>query len=154
MPVEPFDDPFLEQIKAPWFKPHEYVLIQGEMSTEDDIAIQNKLAKVRGQGKEAEITMNLGDVKLMVMQRLVKGWNLTKTVPHGDGTREVPIPYSLANILRLSKRYTDFIYDEINKRNLDPSAEADEQQNFTNAVVDATEDSFETERVLRLKSMS
>jgi len=109
------DDPFLEQIRAAWMKPHEYILIQGELSAEDDFAIQNKLVKMNGkQAKAQEFTLNLGDVKRIKLERMVKGWNivLTKHLPDGS-TREVPVPFSAANILKLPKRYVDYMDAEI-----------------------------------------
>jgi hypothetical protein len=149
------DDPFLEQIRADWMKPHEWILIQGEMTTEDNVVIQNKLAKISaGQAKKKEFTLNLGDVMLAKLERMVKGWNIivTRTTPDGS-TREVPIPYSVQNIRKLPKRYTDFMDKEINKRNPDP--DEDEQEAFLPSVVDSSEEtSFETEKVYRLKSSS
>lgn len=146
------EDAFLEQIHADWMQPSEYVLIKSEMSTEDDIAIQNGLAVTRGKGKKAEIAMQLGNVKLLTLEKMVKGWNLFRTIQKPDGTtQEIPIPFSVAMIRKLPKKYTTFIYKEIDKRNPDPDEE--EEEAFLPDVIDSSEGSLDEERILKTKTL-
>jgi len=123
----PFED--TEQIKAPWFKPGEYVIIQTEMYAEDDIFIKNQLmsseSSAQDKNKKTTFNYNLGDVQLLTLQRMIKGWNLYKK--QKDGTT-IPIPFALENIRRLPKPYFDYVYKEINDRNPDMSEQ--EQQTF------------------------
>ena len=142
------DDPFLDQIRAPWMGKDEWVLIKAEMSTEDSIAIDNKLGKLKQKGKEAEITLSLGDVKLAKVECMVKGWNLFRTMP--DGTKR-PIPFSVQMVRKLPKRYFDFISSEINKRNEEPEDAEKEQETFLPSVVDSTEGSLDQETSYRMK---
>jgi hypothetical protein len=126
-PQSPFED--TEQIKASWFKPGEYVIIQCEMYAEDDIYIKNQLmsskSNAQDKNKNTTINYNLGDVQLLTLQRMVKGWNLYKT--RKDGTT-IPIPFAPENIRKWGKPYFDFVYAEIDKRN--PDMEAQEAQDF------------------------
>lgn len=135
-PQGPFED--TEQIRAPWFKDGEYVVIQSEMYAEDDIFVKNQLmssqAASKDKNQKTTFNYNLGDVQLLTLQRMVKGWNLYRV---RNGT-PVPIPFALENIPKLSKPYFDFIYQEINARNPDMSEQ--EQQTFlppSSSVIEA-----------------
>jgi hypothetical protein len=142
----------LDTIRAPWMKPHEYILIKAEMDTEDNIAIMNRLSKVSvGASGQQEVSLNLGDVMLAKLECMVKGWNLTKTVPlPGGGTNEVPIPFDRAMIRKLASKYTQFMDREISKRNPDPDAE--EQNSFlTSAAASTAENRSETASASRPK---
>lgn len=135
------------------FRPHEWVLIRTEMSTEDNIIIQNRSAKmagVKGGQKSVDITLTIGDTMLATIERMIVGWNLTKTVygPDGQG-HDMPIPYSTSAVRKLPKRITDFVYKKINEYN--PDEEEEEQERFLPSVVDASEDGLNAERVYRLK---
>lgn len=135
------------------FRPHEWVLIRTEMTTEDSIVIQNRLAKManikQGQ-KNTEITMTLGDSMLATLERMIVGWNLTKAVYDPSGaSRDMPIPYSTSAVRKLPKRITDFVLKKINEYN--PDEEEEEQERFLPSVIDASEDNLNTERVYRLK---
>lgn len=135
-PQGPFED--TEQIRAPWFKDGEYVVIQSEMYAEDDIFVKNQLmssqAASKDKNQKTTFNYNLGDVQLLTLQRMVKGWNLYRV---RNGT-PIPIPFALENIPKLSKPYFDFIYQEINARNPDMSEQ--EQQTFlppSSSVIEA-----------------
>ena len=135
-PQNPFED--TEQIKAPWFKDGEFVIIQPEMYAEDDIYIKNRLmssqAASKDKNQKTTFNYNLGDVQLLTLQRMVKGWNLYKV---RNGT-PIPLPFAPENIRRLPKPYFDFIYQEINARNPDMSEQ--EQQAFlppSSSVIEA-----------------
>lgn len=108
------------------FRPHEWVLIRTEMTTEDSVVIQNKLAKMGAvkQGQKTEIAMTLGDSILATLERMIVGWNLTKTVYDPTGAaRDMPIPYSTSAVRKLPKRITDFVLKKINEYNPDPDEE-------------------------------
>ncbi len=129
-----------EQIRAPWFKPGEFVLIQTEMYAEDDIAIKNQLmsseANAQDKNKKTVFNYNLGDAQRLTLERMVKGWNIIRT--RKDGTT-YQLPFSIENIRKLPKPYFDFIYKEINDRNPDMSEQ--EQQAFlppSSNVIEAT----------------
>ena len=140
------DDTFLDQIKAPWMGEGEWILIKSEMSTEDSINIDNKLGKLKQHGKQTEITLSLGDVKLAKVECMVKGWNLFRMMPNGQ---KRPIPFSVQMVRKLPKRYFDFISDEINKRNEEPQKDGQEQEQeqerFLPSVVDSTEGNLNEE---------
>lgn len=133
------------------FKPGEYVLLRIEMTAEDDIAVKNRLGKVRGKGKNAEMVMTLGESELAIRERMVLGWGgITRKIADPQGhLKEVPLIFSRENVRRLPKRIWDYIGDKIDELNPDMSEE--EQDNFLPSVVDASEGSYETERVYRLK---
>ncbi len=134
------------------FRQHEWILIRTEMTTEDDVAINNRLAKMSNvkQGQKPEITMTLGDSKLATLQRMIVGWNLTRTVYGPDGSnRDLPIPYSSGAVRNLPKRITDFVMKKINEYN--PDMDEEEQESFLPSVIDASEDNLQAERVYRLK---
>lgn len=118
-----------EQIRAPWFKPGEFVLIQSEMYAEDDIAIKNQLmsseSNTQNKNSKTVFNYNLGDAQRLTLERMVRGWNIIRT--RKDGTT-YQLPYSLENVKKLPKPYFDFIYKEINDRNPDMSEQ--EQQTF------------------------
>jgi hypothetical protein len=126
-----FDD--TEQIRASWFKPGEFVIIQSEMYAEDDIFIKNKLMSSESgsqdKDKKTVFNYNLGDVQCLTIQRMVKGWNLYRLRKQPDGsTQPIPIPFALENVPKLPKPYYDYIYQEINNRNPDMSKQ--EAQTF------------------------
>src|SRR5438445_10233158 len=91
-PQNPFED--TEQIRAPWFKDGEYVIIQSEMYAEDDIFVKNQLmssqAASKDKNQKTTFNYNLGDVQLLTLQRMVKGWNLYK-VKNGVS---IPLPFA------------------------------------------------------------
>lgn len=123
----------LEQVRATWMKPHEYLLIQAEMLAEDDAWIQDQLMSTEAGKQLAAKNMNfklqLGSVKLATAKRMIKGWNITRTIKQPDGSSiEVPLPYSIENIGKLPKAYMDFAVKEINARN--PDMDEQEQQDF------------------------
>lgn len=132
------------------FRPGEFVIIRMEMTAADDIAIRNRTAKMRGQGKAAELILSLGDAQLAAMQRMIVGWNIqTRAIdPHGN-IKAIPLPFSAENVSRLRKPVWDYVYRKINEFN--PDMEEDEQAGFLPSVIDASEDGSETERVFRLK---
>lgn len=132
----------LEQIRAPWMKPHEYILIQAEMLAEDDAWIQDQLMSTEAGKQLAAKNMNfklqLGSVKLATARRMIKGWNITRTIKQPDGSSmEVPLLYSVENVGKLPKAYLDFAVKEINARNPDMDEQA--QQDFLPPAVSATE---------------
>jgi len=123
----------VESIRAPWFKPGEYVIIQTEMTAGDDAWIQDQLVRTEIGKQLAKQNMNLkiqvGSVKLATLKRMVKGWNVLKTVRQADGTSvEMPLVFSPENIEKLPKTYYDFIAKEISDRN--PDMDEQEQQDF------------------------
>lgn len=129
----PIDISDWEQIRAPWMKPSEYILIQGTMYAEDDAWIQDQLVTTEVGQKLAKSGMNLklqiGTVKLATLRRMVKGWNILLLKRQPDGSMlDVPLPFSIENICRLPKSYADFIHKEIDDRNPDMSEL--EQQDF------------------------
>jgi hypothetical protein len=102
-------------------KPHEYVLVQREMTAGDDIWIQNHAAKSRGDGQE--VSLMLGDVQLATAQRLIRGWSLFKEITRPDGVKEtVPIlynPQARDNIERLPRSIYAYILKKIDELNPD-----------------------------------
>jgi hypothetical protein len=134
------------------FKQGEYILIKREMSTGDDAWIQNHAVKTSGKGKNAEINITVGDVKLATLHRMIRGWNLFATQPDGHGgMKEVPIPYSRDNIQHLRRRLTAFVLAEIDR--LNPEDDEGEQKSFLPAVVDASGGNpFSEEKIYRLSS--
>lgn len=132
------------------FKPGEFVLLRLEMTAEDDIAIKNRLARLRGKGKSAEMVMTLGDSELATMERMILGWNLSRKVVDPQGhMREMPLAFNRENVKRLPKKVWDYVYKKINEYN--PDMDEEEQEHFLPSVIDASEEGFETERVYRLK---
>jgi hypothetical protein len=127
VPDQPMDD--AEQIRAPWMKHGEYILIQSEMYAEDDIAIKNKLmsseADKDSKNKKTIFNYNLGDAQLLTLQRMIRGWNIIRTRKDGSTYQ---LPYSVENVRKLPKPYYDFAYKEINDRN--PDLDEQEQQDF------------------------
>lgn len=136
-------------------KPHEYVLIKPIITAGDEAWIQNHSAKMRGKNKkDTEIVLTIGDVELALLQRMIKGWSLTKpgTHPHTGEPTTVPIPFSMQAIEELPRKISKYIYKKINELNPDEEEEEEEKKAFLTAVVDSSEDNFQAERVLRLKS--
>ncbi len=122
-----------EEIRAPWFKPGEYVIIQSVMYAGDDAWIQDQLISTEVGKKLAKDGMNLkmqlGTVKLATLKRMVKGWNILLPKKQPDGTTMmVPLPFSPANVEKLPKPYYDFIAKEISDRN--PDMDEQEAQDF------------------------
>lgn len=130
------------------FKSHEWVQIRGEMTAGDTVAIQNKLS-VTGRGKDVQVHMNLGDVALATVQRMVLGWNITRTVKRGSKTTEVAIEYSVNNVPNLRKAVFDLINAEINRLN-EPESD-DEQEDFTSGAAEPTEGSLDQTNLHRVK---
>lgn len=132
------------------FKPGQYVLLRIEMSAEDDIAIKNRIGKLRGRGKSAEMVMTLGDSELATMERMILGWGgLTRKIVDPQGNmHEMPLVFSRETVKKLPKKIWDYVYRKINEYN--PDMEEEEQESFLPSVIDASEGSFETERVFRL----
>jgi len=123
----------VESIRAPWFKPGEYVIIKTVMKAGDDAWIQDQLVRTEIGKQLAKQNMNVkiqvGSVKLATLKRMVKGWNILNTVRQADGTSvEMPLVFSPENVEELPKTYYDFIAKEIADRNPDMSEE--EEQTF------------------------
>lgn len=137
-------------------KNHEYILIQREMTAGDDIWIQNHAAKSRGEGKDQEVILTIGDVQLATAQRLVKGWNLSKEITRPDGVKEtVPIYYNPQvsdNIQQLPRRIYAYILKKINELNPDEDEEGDgDKDSFLPGVAASCEVSWQTENEYQLK---
>lgn len=123
----------VESIRAPWFKPGEYVIIKTVMKAGDDAWIQDQLVRTEIGQKLKKEGMNLkiqvGTTKLASVKRMVKGWNILQTVRQSDGSAiEVPLIYSPENVEELPKTYYDFIAKEISDRN--PDMDEQEEQDF------------------------
>ncbi len=133
-------------------KPHEYVLVKPYINAGDKAWIQNHSAKSRGQGKDVELVLTIGEVQLATAKRMVKGWNLTRTITSPiDGTKtEVAIPFSTHAIEELRRPLYRYILKKIAELNEEDEDEEGDDD-FLPAVVDSSEDNFQTERVLRLK---
>ena len=143
------DQEFLHQIDGGPLRPHEFVLIQPELTAADEAWIQNHGAKLSGDKKDPQITLTLGDVQLSTLKRVIKGWNLTKTVKQPDGsTQEVPFPFSVQNIEKLPSRIYKYVLKKFDELNPD---EEEDDESFLPVVVDSSEDSLNAERVVRLK---
>lgn len=110
------------------FKPGEYVLIKAEMSAGDDAWIQNHAITTEGQGKKLQVHVNIGDVKLATLQRMIKGWHLMRTMPdpHNGQPRQTSMPFDPRNVEKISKRLYSFIATEIDRLNPDENEEVDE----------------------------
>lgn len=142
----PIDTGDIEQIRAPWMKAEEYILIQGIMYAGDDAWIQDQLIQSEVGQKLAKKGMNLklqiGTVRLATLKRMVKGWSVLLPKRQADGsTLSVPLPFAPENIEKLPKTYADYIIREINLRNPDMSEE--EQQDFlppASNVIDAIQE--------------
>lgn len=145
------DEEDLVSVTGGPLKPHEYVLIKAEMTAGDEAWIQNHAAKSRGQGKDIEIILTLGEVQLATAKRMVKGWNLSKTIinPISGETSATPIPFSPQAIEKLPRAIYKHILKKIN--DLNPDEEEENDDAFLLDAVDSSEDSFQAERVLRLK---
>lgn len=131
------------------FKEHEWVMIKDEMLAGDTIAIQNKLAKVSGKGKDAQVSMNLGDVAMATVAKMTKGWNITKTKKRGGYEEEVPIPFSTENIRNLRKPVFDFLNNEINRLN-EPESD-DDQEDFSSDANEHSEENSIPTSIVRTK---
>jgi hypothetical protein len=123
------------------FKAHEWVQIKREMTAADSIAIQNKLSRVTGSGKDTQVHMNLGD--------MVLGWNLSKTVVHSGKSTEEPIPFSTQNVPHLRKAVFDLLNTEINRLNQAESEE--EQEDFLSDANGHSEESSAPKKLFPLK---
>lgn len=132
-------------------KPHEYILVKAEMNAGDDAWIQNHAAKSRGQGRDAEIVLTIGDVRLSTAKRLVKGWSLTKdlTNPITGEKSTVQVPFSTEAIEKLPGKVYRYLLKKIDELNPDDEEESDDD--FLPAVIDSSEDNLNAERVLRRK---
>lgn len=132
------------------FKPGEFVLIRTEMTAEDDIVIKNRLAKMRGQGKNSEMVMNLGDAQLATMQRMIVGWNLSaKTIDQNGNIRMIPLVFSPENVKRMRKPTWDYVYQKINE--LNPDMDEEEKKDTSNGSSEHTGESSNQENIYRLK---
>lgn len=128
-----FDQNEVESIRAPWFKPGEYVIIKIEMTAGDDAWINDQLVRTEiGKNLKKDgmdVRVLVGSVQLATLKRMVKGWNILRTTKQADGTTaEAPLIFSPENVEKLPKTYYDFIASEISKRN--PDMEEKEQQDF------------------------
>ncbi|SRR5579884_213347 len=125
------------------FKPHEYVLIKGEMSAADEQFIQNHSARAAGkrsQGKKnVRIQIMAGDVQAATMARMVKGWNITRTRPDGKGGKmEVPLAFSPENLGKISARYQEYILDKIRELNDDGLDDEESDDDFFSDASDSS----------------
>lgn len=155
MPEELEDTIQFDNTNAPRiFKPGQYVLMRIEMSTEDNIAIQNHLVKMGNvkQGEKPEITMTLGDSIRTTLQRMIVGWGgLTRRQADPNGNiKEVPLLYSAANVGKLPKHITDFVLKKINEFN--PDMEEEEQTDFLPGANGHTNEGSEKVRALHPNS--
>lgn len=149
-------DEFLHQITGGPLRPHEYVLVQPELTAADEQWIQNHLARVPSGGadggraaKDMLITLNLGDVQMATMKRAIRGWNLTLPRKQQDGsTIEVPLPFSTENIARLPSRIYRYLVAEYAKLHPD---EEEEEEAFLPVVVDSSAESSDTMKLARKK---
>ena len=132
-------------------KPHEYILLKECMDAGDDAWIKNHSAKMRGKGRDTEVVMTMGEVQLATVQRMVRGWNLSRTVtnPITSEKIEQPIPFSVEAIAKLPVPIYRFLLKKIDE--LNPDDEEEDEETFLPAVVDSSEDTFQAERVLRMK---
>ena len=131
-------------------KPHEYVLVQREITAGDEAWIQNHSA--RSNGTDKQIVFTIGDVQLATCQRLIKGWSLTKEVTRTDGVKSViSIPFSIQAIEKLPRTIYRYILKEIARLNPEET-EGEADADFLTVAVDSSEDSFNAERTLQLKS--
>ena len=136
------------------FKPGQYVVMRIEMDTDDNFAIQNNLAKMKGvkQGQKPDITMTLGDSMRATLQRMLVGWGgMTRKVADPNGNiKEVPLLYDPANVGKLPKHITDFVMKKVNEFN--PDMEEEEQEDFLPGSNGHTSESSDKVRALRPNS--
>lgn len=144
------NDEDLVSITGGPLKPHEYVLVKPELTAGDDAWIKNHSARLSGDKKNPDITLTIGDVQLATLQRVIKGWNLTKSRKRPDGSiEEVPFPFSVANIEHMPGKVYRYVLRKVDEMN--PEDEEETEADFLPVVVDSSEDGFQAERVVRLK---
>ena len=134
MPEELEDTIQFDNSNAPRiFKPGQYIVLRINMDTNDNIAVQNNLARItgvkRGQ-KNPDIQMTLGDSIRATLQRMIVGWGgMTRKIADPNGNiKEMPILYDPANVGKLPKHVTDFALKKINEFN--PDMEEEEIEDF------------------------
>jgi hypothetical protein len=129
--MEDFETIQLDNSTAPQvFKPGQYVVIKAEMLAGDWAATQNKLSKLEGEGKDATLQMQLGEIRLALLRRMIVGWGgLTRRARQLDGTFvDAPLPFSPANVERLPLKQFASIYKTMNALYQEEDEEA--QQDF------------------------
>jgi len=147
----------LQSITGGPMKPHEYILVKRRLNAGDTRYIQNRSTKARQSGdnpEDIEIVMTLGDSQLATAYRAIKGWNLTRTIMVGNEEREVGIPFKPEMleqcIEELDQDLYTYLLEQLNKL-YQPKAGRESTKNFETAVIDASEESLDAERVLRLR---
>lgn len=139
------------------FKQGEYVLIKAEMSAGDERVIKNSSVRTTGQGKNIEVRVQIGDIEFVTLQRMIRGWSITKTImdPVSGGTKAVQLPYSTANVEKLPRKIYNFVKSEIERLNPDENAEQEVGEKTEHplrlSVIDSSEDSPSAERVYHLR---
>jgi hypothetical protein len=128
---------------------HEYVLVKPEPDFDDEVWINNHAAKTSGDRSDPTITLLIGATQKATMQRVIKGWNITRPVKQPDGNVvEVPFPFTTENIGRLPGRISRYLIRKYAEMNPD---EEESDADFLPVVVDSSEDNLNSERVVRLK---
>jgi hypothetical protein len=126
------------------FKQGEYVIIKAEMSAGDERVIKNNSVRTSGKGKNVEMHVQIGDIELTTLQRMVRGWSIIKTItdPVSGATRPMQLPYSIANIEHLSRKVYSYVRAEIARLNPDEDEEVDErgEHPLSLHVIDSFED--------------
>ena len=112
---------------APWWEPHSHVIVKEDFLASDEAWIQNRLSgkmKVDKNGKSAEAEMLVGNVNILLIQRMVvQGIVAVKRLSGRIKTVSLP-----AEAGQLLKNDIDYICAEINR--LNPDMEEDEQEDF------------------------
>jgi hypothetical protein len=108
------------QIRAPWFKMHEYILIKPYKTAADIRFINNHSMQANTMTGQSQVMA--GDIMFASVVRMVRGWNITLTRKQPDGTtQEVPLVFDKSRIEacveELPGPYFEFIFAEITKRN-------------------------------------
>lgn len=131
-------------------KAHEYILVKSEMDAGDERWIHNHAAKQKKSGNDTEMVITIGDIQFATLQRMVRGWNVSKRKVRSDGTVvDEEIPYGTQYIERLPRsiyRYALKKLDEMNPN--DEEAETDED--FLTGVTDSSGISLQKGKVVHL----
>lgn len=89
---------------APWWLNHSQVILRGLLKASDEAWIQNKMISVTGQGVNAVVESNPGNVTILKVQRMVLQG--TVAVMLKDGSKyEVSLPQNVGDLLSADLAY-------------------------------------------------
>lgn len=133
--MEPLEE-VVQLDPAGWWQSGDYVTIKAEMTTADEEWIQNQVVRLypdlasgtpsRAGSSQVVMESRLGSVKRLTLERMIVAGRIHK---RSGAVLDFMTPEQRAqNVPRLASYDSDYIYQEINRRNQPPSGE--EQQRF------------------------